>query len=69
MGLEVVEGVHIAGVPNIVCDGMSRDHAPAEYGFSDEDCIDVGNSEVLQALLEACNPLNDTESELGFTAV
>jgi hypothetical protein len=69
MGLEVVEGVHIAGVRNIVCDGMSRDQAPAEYGFRDEDCIDVGKSEVLQALLEACNPLNDTESELGFTAV
>jgi hypothetical protein len=69
MGLEVVEGVHIAGIRNIVCDGMSRDQEPAEYGFSDEDCIDVETSEVLKALLGTCNPLNDTESELGFTAV
>jgi hypothetical protein len=42
---------------------------PLEFGFADHDCIDFEDSVVLQTLLETCNPLNDTESEDGFTAV
>jgi hypothetical protein len=69
LGIEIVEGVHVPGLRNVVCDGLSRDKMPAEFGFADHDCIDFGTSIVLRTLLETCNPLNDTESEDGFTAV
>lgn len=69
LGLEVTEGNHIAGKSNIKCDGLSRDKTPQELGFRAEDCMDIEAFEVLNLIVEACNPRRDTNMGEGFEEV
>ena len=66
LGLEVNEGVHISGSTNEVCDGMSRDKWPTDYGFVDSQCISVENDWRLSLLLNLCNPLRSIDVISGF---
>jgi hypothetical protein len=66
LGIDIVDGEHIAGIKNIVCDGLSRDRYPQDFGFMERDCIEVDNDRGLSQLLRRCNPLLETNSDEGF---
>ena len=57
--LVVVEGVHIEGVRNILCDGLSRDVSVKDSGFEDTDIFEWESSTAICALLQACDPRTD----------
>ena len=66
MELIVDEGVHVAGVRNEVCDGLSRDKSPSEFGLSTSQCLDINDVEGLVWLLDTCNPLRATNTFDNF---
>ena len=66
LGNDIVDGEHIARIKNVICDGLSRDRYPHEFGFAREDCIEVDDDRGLTQLLVRCNPLLETDSDEGF---
>jgi hypothetical protein len=61
--LVVVEGIHVEGVRNIVCDGLSREVSLADSGFIGRQVLDWEESPSLIALLRACDPSTEYTSK------
>ena len=61
--LVVVEGIHVEGVRNIVCDGLSREVSLADSGFFGRQVLDWEESPSLIALLRACDPSTEYTSK------
>ena len=66
--LQIVEGVHIPGEPNVVPDRLSRDVPYQELGFADRDFFRVEpQSAVGDAAVRACDPgRDDSGSDQAF---
>jgi hypothetical protein len=64
--LVVCRGIHIPGVRNIVCDGLSRDKVPSDFGFAPDLVFDLAAHPSVLAVIAECNPLVSLDSETQF---
>lgn len=64
--LVVHHGIHIPGVRNVVCDGLSRDLSPADFGFPPALVFDLSLHPLISSVIAACNPLLVADSEGQF---
>ena len=64
--LVVHRGIHIPGVRNVVCDGLSRDLSPADFGFSTDLIFDLSAHPLIASVIAACDPLIVADSEGQF---
>ena len=68
--LVIHSGIHIPGVRNIVCDGLSRDRHPHYFGFVPELVFPLHAFPLIDEVLRHCNPLlaQSSDSEQHFFA-
>ena len=54
--LDISEGVHVAGIRNVICDKLSRGIRPSELGFSPETVYDFTSDATMLELIKLCDP-------------
>jgi hypothetical protein len=61
--LVIHRGIHIPGVRNVICDGLSRDKLPGDFGFDLSLHFNLVHHPSVSDVVHACNPLFQSDSE------
>ena len=66
---QISEGEHVPGEIHKVCDGMSRDLNPADFGFTSDRTVDFHKLQHADTLLRICDPRAELVSDNDLVAV